>query len=182
LIVGLKNNGGNSWDRCAPLRCILEYTHTNMTDSYRSNGCNPSISHTQLEMEELQWIRQQEEEERLEGSSGMSWKEKVIGCGSSAGPGLPLPAEGTAGCTATGDRMEFLSLRAKGYPLTWRREMSEARSDDCKDKGQRTEDASRHRRQGQRMAGLVAMLVDSISHSRGRIIRREEAIRGRMDE
>ena len=24
LIVGLKNKGGNSWDRCAPLRCILE--------------------------------------------------------------------------------------------------------------------------------------------------------------
>ena len=23
-IVGLKNKGGNSWDRCAPLRCILE--------------------------------------------------------------------------------------------------------------------------------------------------------------
>ena len=26
LIVGLKNKGGNSWDRCAPLRCILDYT------------------------------------------------------------------------------------------------------------------------------------------------------------
>jgi hypothetical protein len=112
----------------------------------------------------------------------MSWKEKVIGCGSSAGPGLPWPAEGTVGCTATGDRMEFLSLRGKGYPLTWRREMSEVRSDNCKDRGQRTEDSSRHRRQGQRMAGLVAMLVDSISHSRGGIIRREEAIRGRVDE
>ncbi len=24
-IVGLKNKGGNSWDRCAPLRCILEH-------------------------------------------------------------------------------------------------------------------------------------------------------------
>jgi hypothetical protein len=77
----------------------------------------------QLQMD-MQRIRQREEEERLEGSSGMSQKEKGIGCGSSAVPGLPRPAQGTHGCTATEDRTEFLSLRAKGYPLTWRPEMS----------------------------------------------------------
>ncbi len=66
--------------------------------------------------------------------------------------------------------------------LTWRAEMSEVRSDDCEGRGQRTEEASGHRRQEQRMAGLVAMLVGSSSHGRGGLIRRKEAIRGRMDE
>ncbi len=59
--------------------------------------------------------------------------------------------------------------------------MSEVRSDDCEGRGQRTEEASRQK-QEQRMAGLVAMLVGSSSHSRGGLIRKKEAIRGRMDE
>ena len=63
--------------------------------------------------------------------------------------------------------------------------MSEVRSDDCEGREQRTEEASRQK-QEQRIAGLVAMLVvvlvGSSSHSRGGLIRRKEAIRGRMDE
>jgi hypothetical protein len=74
------------------------------------------------------------------------------------------------------DRTESLSLGAKGYPLMWRSEMSEARSDDCEGREQRTEEASRQK-QEHRMAGLVAMLVGSRSHSRGGLIRRKEAIR-----
>ncbi len=66
---------------------------------------------------DMQRVRQQEEEKKLEGSSGMSWKEKGIGCGSSAVPGLTGLAKSTHGCTATEDRTESLSLGAKGYPL-----------------------------------------------------------------
>jgi hypothetical protein len=130
----------------------------------------------------MQRIRQREEEAKLKGSSGMSWKEEGIGCGSSAVQGLPRPAEGTHGCMATEDRTEFLSLRAKGYPLTWRLEMSEVRSGDCEGRGERTEEASGHRKQEQRLARLVAMLVGSSSRSIGGLIRRKEAIRGEMDE
>jgi hypothetical protein len=49
----------------------------------------------QLEKMEMQRVRQQEEEKKLEGSSGMSWKEEGIECGSSAVPGLTGPAEDT---------------------------------------------------------------------------------------
>jgi hypothetical protein len=83
----------------------------------------------------MQRIRQLEKEEKLESLSGRSREQKCIGCGSSAVPGVPGPAKGTHGCMATEDRMEFLSLRAKGYPLTCRSEMSKVRSDDCKDGG-----------------------------------------------
>ncbi len=100
-------------------------------------------------------------------------------------PGLTGPAEGTHGCTATEGKAESLLLGAKGYSPMWRSEMSEVRSDDCEGREQRTEEASRQK-QEQRMAWLVAMLVvmlvGSGSHSRGRLIRRKEAIRGRMDE
>jgi hypothetical protein len=139
----------------------------------------------QLEKMEMQRIRQQEEEKKLEGSSGMSRKEEGIECGSSAGPGLMGPAEGIHGCTATEGKAESLLLRAKGHPPMWRSEMSEVRSDDCEGREQRTEEASRQKLE-QRMAGLVAMLVGvlvgSSGHSRGGLIRKKEAIRGRMDE
>jgi hypothetical protein len=56
----------------------------------------------------------------------------------------------------------------------WRSEMSEARSNDCEGREQRTEEASRQK-QEQRVAGLVAMLVvmlvGSSSHGRGGLIR-----------
>jgi hypothetical protein len=139
----------------------------------------------QLEKMEMQRIRQQEEEKKLEGSSGMSRKEEGIECGSSAGPGLMGPAEGIHGCTATEGKAESLLLRAKGHPPMWRSEMSEVRSDDCEGREQRTEEASRQKLE-QRMAGLVAMLVGvlvgSSGHGRGGLIRKKEAIRGRMDE
>jgi hypothetical protein len=92
-------------------------------------------------------------------------------------PGLMGPAEGTHGCTATEGKAESLSLGAKGYPLMWRSEMSEVRSDDCEGREQRTEEASRQK-QEQRMARLVALLVDPSSHSRGGLIRRKEASGG----
>ncbi len=79
----------------------------------------------QLEKMEMQRVRQQEEEKKLEGSSGMSWKEEDIECGSSAVPGLTGPAEGTHGCTATEGKAESLLLGAKGYPPRWGSEMSE---------------------------------------------------------
>ncbi len=66
----------------------------------------------QLEKMEMQRVRQQEEEKKLEGSSGMSWKEEGIECGSSAMPGLTGPAEGTHGCTATEGKAESLLLGA----------------------------------------------------------------------
>jgi hypothetical protein len=47
-----------------------------------------------LEKMEMQRVRQQEEEKKLEGSSGTSWKEEGIECGSSAGPGLTGPGRG----------------------------------------------------------------------------------------
>ncbi len=63
--------------------------------------------------------------------------------------------------------------------------MSEVRSDDCEGRELRTEEASRQKLE-QRMVGLVAMLavvlVGSGGHSRGGLIRKKEAIRGRMDE
>ena len=130
-------------------------------------------------------FRQQEEEKKLKGSSGMSWKEEGIECGSSAVPGLTGPAEGTHGCTATEGKAESLLLAAKGHPPMWGSEMSEVRSDDCEGRELRTEEASRQKLE-QRMAGLVAMLavvlVGSSGHSRGGLIRKKEAIRGRMDE
>jgi hypothetical protein len=135
----------------------------------------------QLEKMEMQRVRQQEEEKMLEGSSGMSWKEEGIECGSSAVAGLTGPAD----CTATESKAESLLLRAKGHPPMWRSEMSEVRSDDCEGRELRTEEASRQKLE-QRMAGLVAMLavvlVGSGGHSRGGLIRKKEAIRGRMDE
>jgi hypothetical protein len=139
----------------------------------------------QLEKMEMQRVRQQEEEKKLEGSSGMSWNEEGIECDSSAVPGLTGPAEGTYSCTATEGKAESLLLGAKGYPPMWRSEMFEVRSDDCEGREQRTEEASRQKLE-QRMAGLVAMLVvvlvGSSGHSRGGLIRKKEAIRGRMDE
>jgi hypothetical protein len=135
----------------------------------------------QLEKMEMQRVRQQEEEKKLEGSSGMSWKEEGIECGSSAVAGLTGPAS----CTATEGKAESLLLAAKGHPPMWRSEMSEVRSDDCEGRELRTEEASRQKLE-QRMAGLVAMLavvlVGSGGHSRGGLIRKKEAIRGRMDE
>ena len=63
--------------------------------------------------------------------------------------------------------------------------MSEVRSDDCEGRELRTEETSGQKLE-QRMAGLVAMLVvvlvGSSGHSRGGLIRKKEAIRGRMDE
>ncbi len=67
-------------------------------------------------MEELQKIRQQEEEERLEGLSGMSWKEKGIGYNSSAGPELPRLAEGTHGCTAQRTEWNSCHRGPRGIP------------------------------------------------------------------
>jgi hypothetical protein len=135
----------------------------------------------QLEKMEMQRVRQQEEEKKLKGSSGTSWEEEGIECGSSAVAGLTGPAD----CTATEGEAESLLLAAKGHPPRWRSEMSEVRSDDCEGRELRTEEASRQKLE-QRMAGLVAMLavvlVGSSGHSRGRLIRRKEAIRGRMDE
>jgi len=90
---------------------------------------------------EMQRVRQQEEEKKLEGSSGMSRKEEDIECGSSAVPGLTGPAEGTHGCTATEGKAESLLLAAKGHPPMWRSEMSEVRSDDCEGRELRTEEA-----------------------------------------
>ncbi len=58
----------------------------------------------------MQRVRQQEEEKKLEGSSGMSWKEEGIECGSSAVAGLTGPAS----CTATEGKAESLLLAAKG--------------------------------------------------------------------
>jgi hypothetical protein len=135
----------------------------------------------QLEKMEMQRVRQQEEEKKLEGSSGMSWKEEGIECGSSAVAGLTGPAS----CTATEGKAESLLLAAKGHPPVWRSEMSEVRSDDCEGRELRTEETSGQKLE-QRMAGLVAMLavvlVGSSGHSRGGLIRKKEAIRGRMDE
>ena len=135
----------------------------------------------QLEKMEMQRVRQQEEEKKLEGSSGMSRKEEGIECGSSAVAGLTGPAS----CTATEGKAESLLLAAKGHPPVWRSEMSEVRSDDCEGRELRTEETSGQKLE-QRMAGLVAMLVvvlvGSSSHSRGGLIRRKEAIQGRMDE
>jgi hypothetical protein len=135
----------------------------------------------QLEKMEMQRVRQQEEEKKLEGSSGMSWKEEGIECGSSAVAGLTGPAD----CTATESKAESLLLAAKGHPPVWRSEMSEVRSDDCEGRELRTEETSGQKLE-QRMAGLVAMLavvlVGSSGHSRGGLIRKKEAIRGRMDE
>ncbi len=115
----------------------------------------------------------------------MSRKEEGIECGSSAVPGLTGPAEGTHGCTATEGKAESLLLAAKGHPPMWRSEMSEVRSDDCEGRELRTEETSGQKLE-QRMAGLVAMLVvvlvGSSGHSRGGLIRKKEAIRGRMDE
>ncbi len=135
----------------------------------------------QLEKMEMQRVRQQEEEKKLEGSSGMSWKEEGIECGSSAVAGLTGPAD----CTAAEGEAESLLLAAKGHPPVWRSEMSEVRSDDCEGRELRTEETSGQKLE-QRMAGLVAMLavvlVGSSGHSRGGLIRKKEAIRGRMDE
>jgi hypothetical protein len=135
----------------------------------------------QLEKMEMQRVRQQEEEKKLEGSSGMSRKEEGIECGSSAVAGLTGPAS----CTATEGKAESLLLAAKGHPPVWRSEMSEVRSDDCEGRELRTEETSGQKLE-QRMAGLVAMLavvlVGSSGHSRGGLIRKKEAIRGRMDE
>jgi hypothetical protein len=135
----------------------------------------------QLEKMEMQRVRQQEEDKKLKGSSGTSWKEEGIECGSSAVAGLTGPAD----CTAAEGEAESLLLAAKGRPPMWRLEMSEVRSDDCEGRELRTEEASRQKLE-QRMAGLVAMLavvlVGSGGHSRGGLIRKKEAIRGRMDE
>ncbi len=68
----------------------------------------------------------------------MSVEEEGIGCSFAAVPGLPRLAKGTRGYTAPEDRMGFLSLRAKLYPLPWRSKMSVVRSSKCKDRGQRT--------------------------------------------
>ncbi len=101
----------------------------------------------QLEKMEMQKVRQQEEEKKLEGPSGMSWKEEGIECGSSAVHGLTGPAEGTHGCTATEGKAESLLLGAKGYPPMWGSEMSEVRSDDCEGREQRTEESSRQKQE-----------------------------------
>jgi hypothetical protein len=67
----------------------------------------------------------------------------------------------------------------------WRLEMSKVRSNNCKDgmdRGERTDDASKGWKQGEREASLVAMLVDSNSLRRGKLMGTTEAVRGRMDE
>jgi hypothetical protein len=56
-----------------------------------------------------------------------------MGCSSSAVPESLRPAKGVCGYTAPADRMRSLSLSAKGYPLTWRSDMSVVRSSKFKD-------------------------------------------------